>query len=47
MYRYADSGLWYDAISCLVELIEHDQDKDTFHKILDHLLKQSGVHLPE
>jgi len=46
VYRYADSGLWYDAVSCLVELIEHDQDKDTFHKILDHLLKQSGVHLP-
>ena len=46
IYRYADSGLWYDAVSCLVELIEHDQDKDTFHKILDHLLKQSGVYLP-
>jgi Domain of Unknown Function (DUF928) len=46
IYRYTESGLWYDAISCLVELIEHDQDKDTFHKILDHLLKQSGVYLP-
>jgi hypothetical protein len=46
IYRYADSGLWYDAISCLVELIEHDEDKETFRKVLDHLLKQSGVYLP-
>ncbi len=24
IYRYSESGLWYDAISCLLELIEHD-----------------------
>ena len=27
IYRYSDSGLWYDAIACLLELIEHDDDK--------------------
>lgn len=46
VYRYAESGLWYDAIACLVELIERDADKERLRLMLDHLLHQSGVHLP-
>ncbi len=46
IYRYAESGLWYDAIACLVELIEQDSEKETLRRMLDHLLHQSGVHLP-
>jgi hypothetical protein len=46
IYRYSESGLWYDAISCLLELIEHDDDKDTLRQMLDHLLHQTGVYLP-
>jgi hypothetical protein len=46
IYRYSDSGLWYDAISCLLELIERDDDKQPLQQILDHLLRQTGVNLP-
>ncbi len=46
IYRYAESGLWYDAIACLVELMEQDSDTDRVRVMLDHLLHQSGVHLP-
>ena len=46
IYRYAESGLWYDAIACLVELLEQESDKDRLRLMLDHLLHQSGVHLP-
>ena len=46
IYRYAEAGLWYDAIACLVELIEQDSEKETLRRMLDHLLHQSGVHLP-
>jgi len=46
IYRYAESGLWYDAIACLVELIEQEPDKARLRRMLDHLLHQSGVHLP-
>ena len=46
IYCYAESGLWYDAIACLVELIEQDSEKETLRRMLDHLLHQSGVHLP-
>jgi len=46
IYRYSESGLWYDAISCLLELIEHDDDKHTLRQMLDHLLHQTGVYLP-
>ncbi len=46
IYRYSESGLWYDAIACLLELIEHDRDKNMLQRMLDHLLKQSGVYLP-
>lgn len=46
VYRYADSGLWYDAIACLVDLIEQDRDKNSLKRMLDHLLRQSGVELP-
>mgnify|MGYP002147279434 CR=1 FL=1 len=47
IYRYTESGLWYDAIACLVELIEQEFDKDRLRRMLDHLLHQSGVHLRE
>jgi hypothetical protein len=46
IYRYAESGLWYDAIACLVELIEQEPDKERLRRMLNHLLHQSGVHLP-
>ena len=46
IYRYSDSGLWYDAIACLLELIERSPDKSGLQRMLDHLLQQSGVHLP-
>ncbi|MBS0171785.1 MAG: DUF928 domain-containing protein [Nitrospira sp.] len=47
IFRYAESGLWYDAIACLVELLEQDPRKDGVEQMLDHLLRQSGVHLPK
>ena len=46
IYRYSESGLWYDAISCLLELIERDGDNSAFQRMLDHLLQQSGIRLP-
>lgn len=46
IYRYVESGLWYDAIACLVELIEQEPDKERLRLMLNHLLHQSGVHLP-
>jgi hypothetical protein len=38
--------LWYDAISCLLELIEHDGNNATLRTMLRHLLNQSGVYWP-
>lgn len=46
VYRYAESGLWYDAIACLLDLMEREQDRSALQKILDDLLRQSGIHLP-
>ena len=46
IYRYSESGLWYDAISCLVELIEQGEDRNHLQQMLDHLLQQTGVNLP-
>ncbi len=46
IYRSSESGLWYDAIACLLELIEQAPDKSRLQRMLDHLLQQSGVHLP-
>ena len=46
VYRYAASGLWYDAITCLLELIDRDRDEQTLQKMLEALLKQSGIELP-
>ena len=46
IYRYSESGLWYDAISCLLELIEQGDDQNTLRRMLHHLLNQTGVHLP-
>ena len=44
--RYSESGLWYDAIACLLELIEHDGNNASLKAILQHLLNQSGVYWP-
>ncbi len=46
VYRYADAGLWYDAITCLIELVEATPDDQILRKMLDHLLRQSDLHLP-
>jgi hypothetical protein len=46
IYRYSESGLWYDAISCLLQLMEQGHDKERLGRMLDHLLRQSGVSLP-
>ena len=46
IYRYAESGLWYDAISCILDLMERGGDKNALQQILDHLLHQTGVNLP-
>ena len=46
VYRYAESGLWYDAIACLLDLMEREQDRSALQKILDDLLRQSGIRLP-
>jgi hypothetical protein len=45
VYRYAASGLWYDAITCLLALIDHDRDP-TLYRMLEALLHQSGIDLP-
>lgn len=46
VYQYAENGLWYDAIACLHELIEAAPDDPLLLRVLDHLLKQSDIHLP-
>jgi hypothetical protein len=46
VFRYSESGLWYDAISCLLELIGRDDEKHSLQQMLDHLLRQTGVNLP-
>jgi len=46
IYRYSESGLWYDAISCLLELLDHDDEQQTLRHMLNHLLRQTGVYLP-
>ena len=46
IYRYSESGLWYDAIACLLDLITHGEDKQSLERMLHHLLNQSGVYLP-
>jgi hypothetical protein len=46
VYRYAESGLWYDAIACLLELMERERDPSRLQQMLDGLLKQSGIDLP-
>ena len=46
VHRYAESGLWYDAIACLLELMEREKDPGRLQEMLDGLLKQSGIDLP-
>ncbi|HJU05094.1 MAG TPA: DUF928 domain-containing protein [Nitrospiraceae bacterium] len=40
VYRYAEAGLWYDAMSCLHELIEAAPDDSTLRKARAALLQQ-------
>ncbi len=44
--RYAESGLWYDAVGCLLELLQQNDDSPAFRAVLDNLLAQVGVRLP-
>jgi uncharacterized protein DUF928 len=46
VYRYAASGLWYDALTCLLELIDHNRTDKTLQEMLEALLRQSGIDLP-
>ena len=47
IYRNAEAGLWYDAIGCLLDLLERKGNTDSLREMLDDLLRQSGVHLPD
>jgi hypothetical protein len=44
--RYAESGLWYDAMTCLEDLIQHDGDHHTLQRMQESLLGQVGIQLP-
>lgn len=44
--QYGQAGLWYDAITCLLELLQATPDDRLLREMLDHLLKQSDLHLP-
>lgn len=46
VFRYAESGLWYDAIACLLDLIAQERDTRHLQRMLDHLLRQAGLDLP-
>jgi hypothetical protein len=46
VYRYAESGLWYDAIACLLDLMEREHNNNALQEMLENLLRQSGVFLP-
>ena len=46
VYRYAESGLWYDAVSCLQDLIQHEGDEKTLQRMHEALLRQVGIQLP-
>jgi hypothetical protein len=46
VYRYAESGLWYDAMTCLEDLIQHDGDQHTLQRMQKTLLRQVGIQLP-
>lgn len=46
VYRYAEAGLWYDAVTCLEDLIQHDGDHNTLQRMQDVLLRQVGIQLP-
>lgn len=46
VYRYAESGLWYDAITCLLDLIDRQGDDTMLARMLESLLQQSGIELP-
>ena len=39
----ARSGVWYDAISCLCELIEADPQNQKLRRLLDRLLQDVGI----
>lgn len=46
VYRYAESGLWYDAMTCLEDLIQHDGDQKILQRMQEVLLRQVGIQLP-
>jgi hypothetical protein len=46
VYRYAESGLWYDAMTCLEDLIQHDGDQGVLQRMQEVLLRQVGIQLP-
>jgi hypothetical protein len=46
VHRYAESGLWYDAITCLQDLIQHDGGDNTLQRMHEALLRQVGIQLP-
>ncbi len=45
--RYAEAGLWYDAVSCLQELLQHAPGDRGLATALTRLLEQAEVPLPE
>jgi hypothetical protein len=51
VYRYAESGLWYDAMTCLEDLIQedliqHDGGQNILQRMQEVLLRQVGIQLP-
>jgi hypothetical protein len=47
VYQYAESGLWYDAVGCLMELMQHNGDSPFLQPLLKGMLGQVGIYLPD
>lgn len=43
VFSFARSGIWYDSLSCLCELIEADPQNQKLRRLLDRLLKDVGL----
>jgi len=39
----ARSGLWYDSISCICDLLKANPDNEQLRRILDRLMKDTGI----
>lgn len=39
----ARSGLWYDSISCICDLLKANPDNEKLRRILDRLMKDTGI----